>query len=342
MNLGRLIVDIDGFDLSYEDVEILRHPYVGGIILFSRNYESPEQLVQLTQKIKSLRSPSLIIYVDQEGERVQRFKKDLSFLPSVDLLGKKFINEPNDALVLSQELGWLIGFELSCLGIDVNTMPVLDIDYSKSDIMKKRCFSSDPKIVSQLANAFLVGSTESGISNISKHYPGHGFAVKDSHIDLPEDNRTLKTILNNDLLPYKKIINYSVQGIMTSHVLYSKIDKYPPTLSKKWLNILKNDLRFNGLIYSDDLSMKALDIFGDIESNLLKSIEAGCDCLFICNDRNAVMSIIDNIKIEEKSVLSENIRILNNKNKFLFQELFKNKKRLLIKDRLEKINEKIK
>ena len=147
-----------------------------------------------------------------------------------------------DSLILSKELGWLIGYELRCIGIDVNTAPVLDINYNRSNVMQGRCFSEDPKKVSLLSEAFIIGTKQSGISSICKHYPGHGYAKTDSHIELPQDNRGLKTIFNDDLMPYKKAIKLGIEGIMTSHVLYKNIDQYPPTLSSKWLQILKNTL----------------------------------------------------------------------------------------------------
>ena len=338
MKLGKLIVDIDGIELTNIDKELLSHPYIGGVILFSRNYSSVEQLINLIESIKKIRSPSLIVYVDQEGGKVQRFKNELTLLPSVELLGVKYKHDPQEAVELSKELGWLISFELRCFGIDVNTMPVLDINYKRSNIMNKRCFAETPKIVSLLSDAFICGSKEAGISNICKHYPGHGYAKTDSHIELPVDNRDFKTIYNDDLMPYKKAIDLSIDGIMTSHVLYKNIDKYPPTISRKWLQILKNDLRYKGLIYSDDLSMSALEEFGDIKENVIKSIEAGCDCIFICNNREKVVNILDNLIIDNDEKISNKIMSLSNKK--IDENLIKNKKRLKIIEKLKKISDK--
>ena len=338
MKLGKLIVDIDGIELTEIDKDLLSHPYIGGVILFSRNYSSIEQLTYLIESIKKIRSPSLIIYVDQEGGKVQRFKNELTLLPSVELLGIKYKSDPLEAIELSKELGWLISFELGCLGIDVNTMPVLDINYDRSNIMSKRCFAETPKIVSFLSEAFINGTKENGISNICKHYPGHGYAKTDSHIELPEDNRDFKTIYNDDLMPYKKAIDLNIEGIMTSHVLYRNVDILPPTLSRKWLQILKNDLRYRGLIYSDDLSMKALKEFGEIEDNVIKSLESGCDCIFICNNRERVVSILDKLIIDNTEEISNKIINLNNKK--INENLFKNKKRLLIIEKLKRISDK--
>ena len=338
MKLGKLIIDIDSTQLSNVDSEILRHPYIGGVILFSRNFSSIEQLSLLINDIKSLRSPSLIIYVDQEGGRVQRLKDGLTLLPSVNLLGKKYLNDPLGTINLSSDLGWLIGYELRYVGIDVNTTPVLDIDYQRSNVMDNRCFSNDPKSVTILSEAFILGTKETGVSSICKHYPGHGYAKNDSHVELPLDNRDFKTIFNEDIMPYKKAIDIGVEGIMTSHVLYKNVDIYPPTLSEKWLQILRNVLRYKGLIYSDDLSMMALNEFGEIEDNVLKSIDAGCDCIFICNNREKVIQVLDNIIIENSEEVSRKIVKLSNGKK-IKDNLYKNKRRLEIIDKINKINE---
>ena len=335
MNLGKLIVDIDGITLSSNDYDVLTHPNIGGVILFSRNFISIQQVKRLISDIKSIRSPSLIIYVDQEGQKVQRFRDGLTDLPSVSLLGKKYKADPDDAMELSRNLGWLINYELSTLGVDVNTTPVLDIDYSKSTIMENRCFAETPKIVSILSEAYIQGLRETGISCICKHYPGHGYAKADSHEILPEDNRDFKTIYKDDLLPYKKAINQNVEGIMTSHVLYKNVDEFPPTLSRKWLQILRNDLRYRGLIYSDDLSMKALEKFGNIDDNVIKSLEAGCDCIFVCNNRNIVEKILDNINLEGNYDINQ--KMLKLQTKLNKDNLSKNKKRLNIIDKIKNL-----
>ena len=335
MNLGKLIVDIDGITLSSNDYDVLTHPNIGGVILFSRNFISIQQVKRLISDIKSIRSPSLIIYVDQEGQKVQRFRDGLTDLPSVSLLGKKYKADPDDAMELSRNLGWLINYELSTLGVDVNTTPVLDIDYSKSTIMENRCFAETPKIVSILSEAYIQGLKETGISCICKHYPGHGYAKADSHEILPEDNRDFKTIYTDDLLPYKKAINQNVEGIMTSHVLYKNVDEFPPTLSRKWLQILRNDLRYRGLIYSDDLSMKALEKFGNIDDNVIKSLEAGCDCIFVCNNRNIVEKILDNINLEGNYDINQ--KMLKLQTKLNKDNLSKNKKRLNIIDKIKNL-----
>tara|TARA_B100001121_G_scaffold205071_1_gene179433 strand:- start:305 stop:1342 length:1038 start_codon:yes stop_codon:yes gene_type:complete len=335
VNLGKLIVDIDGITLSSNDYDVLMHPNIGGVILFSRNFTSIQQIKKLISDIKSIRSPSLIIYVDQEGQKVQRFRDGLTDLPSVSLLGKKYKADPDDAIELSRNLGWLINYELSTLGVDVNTTPVLDIDYSKSTIMENRCFAETPKIVSILSEAYIQGLKETGISCICKHYPGHGYAKADSHEILPEDNRDFKTIYTDDLLPYKKAINQNVEGIMTSHVLYKNVDEFPPTLSRKWLQILRNDLRYRGLIYSDDLSMKALEKFGNIDDNVIKSLEAGCDCIFVCNNRNIVEKILDNINLEGNYDINQ--KMLKLQTKLNKDNLSKNKKRLNIIDKIKNL-----
>ena len=341
MKLGRLIIDIAGLELSAEDEDILKHPSVGGVILFARNFDNINQVHNLINRIKSLRSPSLVVYVDQEGERVQRFKKGLSLLPSVDILGIKFSLDNYGACELSEQLGWLISFELKCLGIDVNTAPVLDIDYGNSEIMKKRCFSSNPKIVSKLAKAFLRGSRKTGLASVCKHYPGHGYAKTDSHKELPVDNRDYRTIFRNDIFPYKMAIDFEIEGIMTSHVLYKNFDIFPPTLSQKWLHILKNELRYKGLIYSDDLSMNALNEFGNMQQNVKNSIKAGCDCLFICNNREQVIKTLDEVIINQTMITNNKlINLSSKKNSFNIKDILTNKKRRSILEEINKIEEK--
>jgi len=338
MNLGKLIIDIDGTELTREDKDILKHPNIGGVILFSRNYISIDQVSKLINDIKNLRSPSLIIYVDQEGGRVQRFKEGLTVIPSIELLGEKYNSDPDDAIKLSKNIGWLINFELSYLGVDVNTSPVLDINYSKSSVMKSRCFANSKKIVSYLADSYIRGAKETGLSLICKHYPGHGFAKADSHDTLPEDNRDFKTIFNDDISPYKIAIDQNIEGIMTSHVLYKNFDTYPPTISQKWLKVLRNELRFKGLIFSDDLSMKALERFGGIKDNLVKSIESGCDCIFVCNNRKEVENICENINLVGDYELNE--KMLKLQNKGISENIFKSKKRLSILDELKFLDKK--
>tara|TARA_B100000795_G_scaffold102032_1_gene75205 strand:- start:295 stop:1335 length:1041 start_codon:yes stop_codon:yes gene_type:complete len=339
MNLGRLIIDINTGELTQNDVDILQHPYIGGVILFARNFISIEQISSLIASIKDLRSPSLIVYLDHEGGRVQRFKDGLTVLPSVDTLGIKYNEKPHEAIELSNDLGWLMGFELSYLGVDVNTMPVLDIDYKRSNIMSDRCFAEDPAVVSKLTAAFLKGVKTTDMRSICKHYPGHGYAKTDSHLELPDDKRGFKTIFNNDLLPYKQAIELGVEGIMTSHVRYNNIDILPPTISRKWLQILRNDLRYKGLVFSDDMSMKALNEFGNIEDNLLKSIDAGCDCIFICNDREVVVKILDNIVMNSTAEVTSKIIKLN-RPKAKTEDLYTNKKRMSVIEKLKKIDEK--
>jgi len=338
MKLGNLIIDIDGIELSDEDIEILRHPYIGGVILFARNFSSVDQIVSLIKNIKSIRSPSLVTYVDQEGGNVQRFKDGLTLLPPLNLLGNKYMSDPFETIKLSEELGWLIGYELRHLGIDVNTAPVLDIDYGRSNVMSTRCFSTNPNNVTLLSEAFIVGAKKSGISSICKHYPGHGYAKTDSHVELPVDSRDLEDIYKKDLMPYKKAIDLNIEGIMTSHVLYKNIDQYPPTISGKWLQILRNDLRYKGLIYSDDLSMLALNEFGEMKDNVLKSLNSGCNCIFICNDRDKVTHILDNLILDITEKESNEIMKLSN-NKSPRDNIYKNKKRLEIIENLERISE---
>ena len=313
MKLGRLIIDVNGVELSAEEAEILSHPYIGGVIIFSKNFESNEQLKNLINSIKKIRSPSLLIYIDQEGGSVQRIKSNILEIPSVSNIGKIYENDNLLAKELARSIGWLIGHELSFFNIDINTCPVLDIDYKKSKVVSDRCYSANPAIVSQLAHEYILGAKENNISSIGKHYPGHGYAIADSHYELPIDNREYKTIFSNDLDPYIYCIEKGLNGVMLSHVQYKKIDNLPASLSKIWIYKLRNELRYNGIIYSDDLSMKALDDFGSMEDRVEHTISAGCDCLFICNNQDSVVKVLDNVIINDNQEIHTKLNNMRTK-----------------------------
>ena len=281
---GRLIIDIDGKNLSNDDKTILSSKHIGGLILFSRNFDSYDQLDNLIKEIHLIKE-NIIIAVDQEGGRVQRFEKEYTKIPSMQdasLFAKK-----NDDKDFIKDLAWLISSELIAVGIDINFAPVLDINRNISSIIGNRSFSNDILEVINNASDYIDGMHEAGMKSTGKHFPGHGNVVEDSHIELPVDERELHELLNEDLKPYIKL-NDKLDVIMCAHILFSKVDSKIPSFSDTWINnVLRNKLNYKGLIFSDDLSMLGSGNHSLIDK-VKMSLNAGCDMVIICNDRSGV------------------------------------------------------
>ena len=287
MSLGPLMIDVAGCALSPADRTLLREPAVGGVILFARNFDNPAQVRELIRDIRALRSPELLIAVDQEGGRVQRFREGLTVLPPMRNLGRTFDADATRARELARTTGWLLGAELAALGVDFSFTPVLDLDRGVSEVIGDRAFHSDPEAVGVLATELVRGLREAGVSAIGKHFPGHGAVVADSHHELPVDRRELAD-LGPDLLPYDRLIANGLAGVMTAHVVYSECDSLPATFSQWWLSeYLRKRLRFHGVIFSDDLSMAAARSYGSVSDTVRMALDAGCDMILICNDRPA-------------------------------------------------------
>ncbi len=293
MVLGPLMLDIEGFSLTPEDRELLAHPAVGGIILFSRNYSSPSQLCSLCRQIHSLRDPRLIIAVDQEGGRVQRFRGEFSQLPPASEYGQLYDANPQEALKLVRNAGWLVASELGACGVDVNFAPVLDLCWGHSNIIGDRAFHREADVVTQLGQAFKQGMAQAGMQSIGKHFPGHGWVREDSHKELPLDNRSLVDLEMDDLLPFERMINNGLAGIMTGHIVFPEIDNNPVSFSRKWLReILRGRMRFQGAVFSDDLSMHGAHVAGSAVERAESALAAGCDMILYCNDRPGAVRII--------------------------------------------------
>ncbi len=287
MTLGPLMLDIEGTSLTPADRGLLRHPAVGGVIFFARNFESPAQLRELSTEIRSLRSPELLIAVDQEGGRVQRFQNELTRLPPMRQYGRIYDENPNAARVRLREAAWLLGAELAALGVDFSFTPVVDLDWGVSEVIGDRAFHSDPDVVAELAIAVVRGLRDAGMSACAKHFPGHGAVVADSHLDLPVDRRELSAILD-DIRPYERLIREGLGAVMTAHVVYANCDPVPATFSSWWLaEYLRTRLRFKGAVFSDDLTMHATRGIGSVNECALKALHAGCDMVLVCNDRPA-------------------------------------------------------
>jgi beta-N-acetylhexosaminidase len=293
MSLGPLMVDVAGPELTAEDVEVLGHPLVGSVLLFSRNYRSPEQVAALTAAIRAVRSPHLLVAVDHEGGRVQRFRESFTRLPASRLLGRRFGEDRRDALDLTRSVGWLMAAELRAVGVDFSFAPCVDLDYGVSEIIGDRSFHRDPDIVAVLADAYMLGMRDAGMAAIAKHFPGHGAVVADSHVALPVDRRDLVD-MEGDVRPYRLLNENTIAGIMAAHVVYPAIDALPASLSRRWISgILRGDLGFHGCVFADDLSMAGAVAFGDVQERVRLAHVAGCDVLPICNDRPAVITILD-------------------------------------------------
>ena len=305
LGLGPLMVDIAGTELSAEDVGVLTHPLVGSVLLFTRNYTDPGQITALTAAIRALRSPHLLIAVDHEGGRVQRFREGFTRLPAARLLGRQYDEDRRDGLALAHSVGWLLAAELRAVGVDFSFAPCADLDYGVSEIIGDRAFHSDPDSVAALAVATLSGMREAGMAAVAKHFPGHGAVVADSHVALPVDRREFAD-LEGDIRPYRPLIDNNVPGIMEAHVVFPAIDALPASLSKRWITgVLRGELGFHGCVFADDLSMAGAVAFGNAVERAELAIAAGCDVLPICNDRHSVELALDRLGADAVSAASQ-------------------------------------
>jgi len=309
--IGSLIMDLQGKTLSSEDRDILNHPLVGGVILFAVNYESREQLTYLCNQIRSARKTPLLIMVDQEGGRVQRFIDEFTRLPFMSVFGERYDENPIHTLELAKDCGWLMATELLSTGIDLSLAPVLDLNKGVSSVIGKRAFHADPIAVIAIASAFMSGMQEAGMQATGKHFPGHGSVQLDSHIANPVDERSLEEIENDDLLPFTGLINAGLSAIMAAHIVFPKIDTMPVGFSRYWLKtILRGKLGFTGVILSDDLNMQGANISAHYGDRVKAAREAGCDFVLLCNNRKGVVQVLDDLPYESHRIGQEKWRLL--------------------------------
>ena len=293
MSHGPVMLDIDGLSLTPADRDLLREPAVGGLILFSRNYESPQQLTELVDEVRALRSPPLIIAVDHEGGRVQRFRDGFTSIPPMRVIGRQFRTDSKNALALARQAGWMIAAELRACGIDLCFAPCVDLDWGVSDIIGDRAFHARAEVVAELAAEFSRGLRSAGMAAVAKHFPGHGAVVADSHEQLPVDRREYGDVLD-DMRPYDKLIgNGLIAGVMMAHILYPQMDPLPAGFAPFWIQReLRSRLGFDGAVLSDDLSMKATRRYGTMPERARRALDAGCDMILVCNDRDAAQATV--------------------------------------------------
>jgi len=295
VTLGPLMLDLGGVAVEPDERELLAHPLVGGVILFSRNYESPAQLERLTADIHAVRTPALLVAVDQEGGRVQRFRDGFTSLPPLRAIGRHWQAGRDAAMGLARQLSWLMAAELRAAGVDLSFAPCVDLDLGLSEVIGDRAFHASADTVASLAVASMLGMREAGMAATAKHFPGHGSVAADSHVALPVDRRE-PADLDPDLAPYRRMIANGLLSVMAAHVVFPAVDRLPASLSRRWIaGELRERLGFRGAVFTDDLSMTAAASSGSIVERARLALAAGCDMLPVCNDRASVMQLLDRL-----------------------------------------------
>jgi beta-N-acetylhexosaminidase len=302
--LGPLIIDIAGYALTPAEKEMITHPWVGGIIYFTRNFQSKQQIIDLGQEIRAARAaaqlPVPLICIDHEGGRVQRFREGFTEIPAMGAIGAQWVQgDPASqlaAMAQARQAGFTLATELLAVGIDFSFAPVVDLDWGHSEIIGARAFSGDPSVVTALAASLMHGLAIAGMKNCAKHFPGHGWAHADSHLALPQDDRPLEEILRADAAPYAQIGSPTISSVMPAHIQYTAVDQAPAGFSQVWIkDILRGRLGFQGVVISDDLSMAGAAVLPDIVDRAHAAFEAGCDATLICNSPDLAARVIDQL-----------------------------------------------
>ncbi|MEH6443404.1 MAG: beta-N-acetylhexosaminidase [Oceanospirillaceae bacterium] len=310
MPYGRLMLDVAGLTLTANEREVIQQSHVGGLILFSRNYSSRIQLADLIYDIRQQNS-KIVIAVDQEGGRVQRFRDDFVTLPAMFSLHLSYRKSPELALQQATEMGWLMASEITAMDIDISFAPVLDLHWAHSQVIGNRSFGASHLQVSALTTSFIQGMHQAGMRSTGKHFPGHGWATADSHLQAAVDERSLEAIRQDDLQPFTALIKAGLDALMPAHVIYSQVDPNPAGFSAFWLqNVLRNELQFEGVIFSDDLSMEAASFAQDsatqFSDRAKAALEAGCDTALVCNNPKGAIEVLDYLN-KQRVVKSERL-----------------------------------
>lgn len=292
------MLDLRGAELQDDEREMLLHPLVGGVILFARNYRDPETLVLLTSGIHELRNPPLLIAVDHEGGRVQRFHQGFTHLPSSRCFGDLYGQDADRALSLAADAGWLLAGELLAVGVDISFTPVLDLDSGVSSFLGDRACHRSPAVVARLGQHLMKGMRSAGMMAVGKHFPGHGNVKGDSHHEIPVDDRSYGAILMADMVPFERLIQAGLAAVMPAHVMYPRVDDKPAGFSKTWLRrILRGKLNFQGAIFSDDISMAGAEVAGNYAERARCALDAGCDMVLVCNNQPAAKELLDELEV---------------------------------------------
>lgn len=325
MSHGPVMLDLRGTEILPEERPMLEHPAAGGVILFSRNYESPQQAYRLIRSIHEVRQPALLVAVDQEGGQVQRFRTGLTPLPPAMTYGGRYRADPNRAIRTACEVGWLMASELRAMGVDFSFAPVLDVDRGVSEVIGDRAFGDDPDVVADLALAWARGAREAGMPSVGKHFPGHGAVHADSHHELPVDDRDFEDIWLEDLLPFRRLIDNGLEGVMPAHVIYSQVDDRPAGFAPRWIrSILREMMGFQGAVFSDDLSMAAAHVAGGYPERAQAALTAGCDMVLICNNPQAAGEVLDALKVYADPVRQSRLVRLHGKGGTRLDRLHRN------------------
>ena len=331
--IGPVMLDVEGLTLAEHEEEKISHPNTGAVILFSRNYQNPEQVTELIKCIRGARNGTILIAVDQEGGRVQRFQNGFTRLPPASY----YAEFPE----LAESAGWLMAAELLAIGVDFSFAPVLDIDGGVSQIIGNRSFSSNSEQVTQLSGLFRKGMNEAGMAATGKHFPGHGGVALDSHLTLPIDERDLASIRAKDLPPFKQLIKEGLEGVMPAHVVYPNIDPNPAGFSAFWIQqILRRELNFNGTVFSDDLSMAGAASAGDFPERARLAQQAGCDMLLVCNNPVAAEHVLEVLPIKQDPLREQRLLRMQGRPFMSREQLLKTDKWLQISNLINQSNQK--
>ncbi|NOT11508.1 MAG: beta-N-acetylhexosaminidase [Methylococcaceae bacterium] len=318
-SIGPVLLDVEGLTLAEHEKEKINHPNTGAVILFARNYEATEQLVALIKSIRAARQGQILIAVDQEGGRVQRFKNGFTRLPPASC----YAEFPE----IAESAGWLMASELLDIGVDFSFAPVLDVDCGVSDVIGDRSFSGDYSLVARLASDFRKGMNSAGMAATGKHFPGHGYVALDSHLALPVDEREFDDIWLKDLVPFKQLIHEGLEAIMPAHVVYSKCDVSPAGFSSFWIqHVLRNKLNFNGAVFSDDLSMAGAASAGDYSERAKLAQQAGCDMLLVCNNPIAAEQVLEALPVTQNPLRDQRLGRMIGKPQWIGKQLIKSEK----------------